>query len=216
MKKKSIEFIFTNNLINFRYVLSFYVFTYDEMNPTSTTIKLSHININEVNSTTAITTPSTTPSSRQSMSQSSSQSTTQDTTQSTITTKIDELTTTIPTITTTEDIFSKYDYVDVVKNLMFCAYYNFTLYSEGFNGLGSSEVISTFSKTENTESMTPPTVVTIQDIRENSMRVSWFPPEGNSLLCLTKYEVQWVNLDEQTDTGSVEVDREQNEKILSK
>ena len=115
MKKKSIEFIFTNNLINFRYVLSFYVFTYDEMNPTSTTVKLSHINLNEVNSTTAITTPSTTPSSRQSMSQSTTQSTTQDRTQSTITTRFDELTTTIPTITTTEDIFSKYDYVDVVK-----------------------------------------------------------------------------------------------------
>ena len=107
--------------------MSFYVFTYDEMNPTSTTIKSSHINMNEVNSTTAITTPSTTPSSRQSMSQSASQSSTQDRTQSTITTKFDELTTTIPTITTTEDIFSKYDYVDVVHQILLLWCFEFYL-----------------------------------------------------------------------------------------
>ena len=68
----------------------------------------------------------------------------------------------------------------MVENLQFCVYYNFTLYSEAFDGLGSSEIVFTNTVTENTEKMNPPSLVTVEEVTETSMKVNWFPPEGNS------------------------------------
>ena len=123
-------------------------------------------------------------------------------------------TTTMPT--TTEDIFADYDFGDVVENLQFCVYYNFTLYSEAFDGLGSSEIVFTNTVTENTDKMNPPSLVTVEEVTETSMKVNWFPPEGNSKECLTKYEVQWNNLDNPDEFGVEEVDSEKTEVYLCK
>ena len=123
-------------------------------------------------------------------------------------------TTTMPT--TTEDIFADYDFGDVVENLQFCVYYNFTLYSEAFDGLGSSDIVFTNSVTENTDKMNPPSLVTVEEVTETSMKVNWFPPEGNSKECLTKYEVQWNNLDNPDEFGVEEVDSEKTEVYLCK
>ena len=123
-------------------------------------------------------------------------------------------TTTMPT--TTEDIFADYDFGDVVENLQFCVYYNFTLYSEAFDGLGSSEIVFTNTVTENTDKMNPPSLVTVEEVTETSMKVNWFPPEGNSKECLTKYEVKWNNLDNPDEFGVEEVDSEKTEVYLCK
>ena len=136
------------------------------------------------------------------------------TTPSTSTTTTMSSTTTMPT--TTEDIFADYDFGDVVENLQFCVYYNFTLYSEAFDGLGSSEIVFTNTVTENTDKMNPPSLVTVEEVTETSMKVNWFPPEGNSKECLTKYEVQWNNLDNPDEFGVEEVDSEKTEVYLCK
>ena len=104
----------------------------------------------------------------------------------------------------------------MVENLQFCVYYNFTLYSEAFDGLGSSEIVFTNTVTENTEKMNPPSLVTVEEVTETSMKVNWFPPEGNSKECLTKYEVQWNNLDNPDEFGVEEVDSEKTEVYLCK
>ena len=140
--------------------------------------------------------------------------TTTTTTPSTSTTTTMSSTTTMPT--TTEDIFADYDFGDVVENLQFCVYYNFTLYSEAFDGLGSSEIVFTNTVTENTDKMNPPSLVTVEEVTETSMKVNWFPPEGNSKECLTKYEVQWNNLDNPDEFGVEEVDSEKTEVYLCK
>ena len=103
-----------------------------------------------------------------------------------------------------------------MENLQFCVYYNFTLYSEAFDGLGSSEIVFTNTVTENTEQMNPPSLVTVEEVTETSMKVNWFPPEGNSKECLTKYEVQWNNLDNPDEFGVEEVDSEKTEVYLCK
>ena len=140
--------------------------------------------------------------------------TTTTTTPSTSTTTTMSSTTTMPT--TTEDIFADYDFGDVVENLQFCVYYNFTLYSEAFDGLGSSEIVFTNTVTQNTDKMNPPSLVTVEEVTETSMKVNWFPPEGNSKECLTKYEVQWNNLDNPDEFGVEEVDSEKTEVYLCK
>ena len=103
-----------------------------------------------------------------------------------------------------------------MENLQFCVYYNFTLYSEAFDGLGSSEIVFTNTVTENTDKMNPPSLVTVEEVTETSMKVNWFPPEGNSKECLTKYEVKWNNLDNPDEFGVEEVDSEKTEVYLCK
>ena len=124
-------------------------------------------------------------------------------------------TATTPSSTTTEDPSEKYDFLDVVKNLMYCKNYNFTLYAEGYDDLGSSEMVFTSAATENIDEMAPPSLVTVQGIEEDSIEIIWFPPEGNSLACLEKYEVIWQNLDDNNDMGSTEVDFEETSFVIS-
>ena len=212
----------------YRYVLSFFAYDQDEIH-SSTTMVLS---LDDTSTTTTGTSPwtptwtPTIPPDPTTMSTSTPApptsttptptapptTTTPSTTTSTTTTI--SSTTTMPT--TTEDIFADYDFGDVVENLQFCVYYNFTLYSEAFDGLGSSEIVFTNTVTENTDKMNPPSLVTVEEVTETSMKVNWFPPEGNSKECLTKYEVQWNNLDNPDEFGVEEVDSEKTEVYLCK
>ena len=226
--------IFYNCTSFYRYVLSFFAYDQDEIH-SSTTMVLS---LDEANTTTTGTSPwtptwtPTIPPDPTTMSTSTTApptsttptptapppttttTATPSTTTTTSTTTTMSSTTTMPT--TTEDIFADYDFGDVVENLQFCVYYNFTLYSEAFDGLGSSEIVFTNTVTENTDKMNPPSLVTVEEVTETSMKVNWFPPEGNSKECLTKYEVQWNNLDNPDEFGVEEVDSEKTEVYLCK
>ncbi len=96
-----------------------------------------------------------------------------------------------------------YDFSEVISGLDACSYYNFSVYSNGFNDIGSSESMYTFGSTRNTQDLGVPTEVDV-NVNQTSARISWFPPEKD-VSCVTNYTVDYFNLADTSETGSVGV-----------
>ena len=218
------KFISNFTYSELRYVLSFYT---NDGSKRDHRIQLNNLHqdnaIESIDSTTTVstkttplTTSTTTPRTTiTSTTMKTTSTTTPITSTTTPTTSTTTTSTTTTIVTTTEDPSEQYDFLDVVKNLMYCKTYNFSLYAEGYDGLGSSSRVFTSAATENIDEMAPPSLVTVQGIEEDSIEIIWFPPEGNSLACLEKYEVIWQNLDDNNDMGSSEVDFEETSFVIS-
>ena len=121
------------------------------------------------------------------------------------TTTPEPTTTTTPEPTTTsENILDEFDFVDKVLHLEYCTFYNFTLKSIGFADIGSSAVVSQVSLTDITPELFGPDYVSVYDITETSLIVTWYPPEDH-FNCLEKYSVMWQSLIDDSDQGSIMV-----------
>ena len=129
-------------------------------------------------------------------------------------TEITETTTTTPEpTTTTENILDKFDFVDEVLHLEYCTEYNFTIWSDGYQDIGASTIVSQVALTDNTPTISGPSSVSVYDTTETSMTVTWYPPEDH-FQCLIGYNVTWKSLIDESDQGELTVTKDTNDVLL--